>query len=222
MAKHTKIIEFFGLPACGKSTLQQELCNDRPRLFEKPFKPKGLKERILFTLCFSPRLLFLALKVASFSNYPLKTTLRCVRSLIYIKYSAKRSNRAYIAVDHGIIQTTVSFENGSNLHLDEKKLNVMNKLIKETQRMMDISFVYCNVDISIALDRIKKRNRNEGRIDMLKEEQRESAYRSEKERFDFFYNHLKNSDNDCYEIEMNSSTQDAKEQLMDILNKKAE
>ena len=177
MGIHTKIVEFMGPAACGKSSLCNLL---RDRFLKENVSvatwtdlTRTFKQQHFFTKirCVSLLRFFLYLKMYRLAK-PEKIWRRYL-FLYFIKidilytYAKKFSNYTFVFVEHGILQNIISTQTQVVI-ADEKKFLL--ELIFLLERINSVDFcICCDIDVEEALSRMKKRNRiNEGRIDKEK------------------------------------------------------
>ena len=196
MAEHTKIVEFYGLPGCGKTTL----C----KLLKEQYEKKGYKIGLINDAtksCTIPHLL----KVVSINNIwgfinwchsimkvshtsfniagsPYKRMLiyKCIRSF---------SQYDYIFIEHGIVQSIVSSLYG----VDNYKIFMNRSICKSLLNFESADiFIYCQVTIEESFKRIKKRNRkSSGRFDQLPEDELADILTEQADQFNLLANKLK-------------------------------
>ena len=174
MAKDTIIVEFVGLPACGKSTLCEQiklteiqngkkvlLMNDLTRIF-KHSSPLKILGSIQIHQLLNYSKLFITLPIKKGDKY-YKYWFAIKISILY-KFARKYLDADIVLVDHGYFQHAVSMQEGDDISQNTRFLkqftNIMNS---ETQ----IDFlIKCIIDRNIAMQRMKIRNRKkEGRLD---------------------------------------------------------
>ena len=162
MESHTKIIELYGVPACGKSTLANYLFskyNNKNVANSdeswKEIKQSSLLEKIMsfhakplydcYRLCnFFPQTekrKDMSLWITLFNTY-----IRCFQST-YSKYNI-------ILNDSSLIQQVVSWERGENFH---DNLDFCVRVNNYLQNFPTCIHVYCMIDVDTAIERIKRR-----------------------------------------------------------------
>ena len=171
MARNIKIIEFYGLPGCGKTTLVNQLLSfesyrigtvqdvmafyNRKSVIYKLSHLPIRKWWILLTFLWS-----LSGKRKNGKDYYISLF---YKTLAY-SYSVNQSDFDLIVVDHGIIQQLGSILHNANYQISDKSLRKFLRFVnifKETQK------VYCYITSDLSLCRMKKRNRDGGRIDAV-------------------------------------------------------
>lgn len=175
MEQHTKIIEFFGLPGCGKSTLENFLIEEESAdtwLFCKMsdlttkyrktsflFKIKNFPYKTFFILF----LLLCKLPLVSFNN--LRIYGGFFRIVLAYSYAKNTYSTSYVVIDHGIIQSIVSVLYG---HSQYNLKNCKKSLSWLADCFCDVSYYFCSIDPSECLKRLRQRNRkNSGRLDSI-------------------------------------------------------
>ena len=109
----------------------------------------------------------------SFSEYI--TFYYILLSYSYFRYQKKYK---YLIVDHGLIQQLASFLHNNEFQITDGPLN---RFLAILNRVFPVYYVYCSLSSTKALDRIKLRNRNVGRIDKMKDETSNALFFLEKE-----------------------------------------
>lgn len=226
MAAYTKIVDFFGLPGCGKSTLVKclkEIYSDRVRIatiydLVEDIKKESFCKKLA---SISPVNLLCAVIFRLTVPFDEKRKDRSIKSWlkqgVLYNYAKKYSCYDLILVDEGNIQNFVKYERGEDLH--NKKLFV--KACKQYMLTSPVSmYVYCGIDIELANERIVKRNRGIGRIDVIIDpETRRIELEKEKKRFDFFYSLLKMNGFEETKLEMDKDSAEIAEKLLQLLNR---
>lgn len=179
MATHTQIIEFFGLPGCGKTTLCDLLVAQREddggrtvrmsdigahyhaaslmtKVQSIPFCTWWLIARLLFTL---PRI-------------PLKKW-RLYRSFFYISmmynFCHRQRSADYMVVDHGLMQAVVSVMFGHASDLTPRGWQLLRRIC--TRLGVD-KMVWCDLPVGVSMTRIRKRGRRgNGRLDEIESDE---------------------------------------------------
>lgn len=176
MGIHTKIVEFMGPAACGKSTLCDLL---RDYFVEKNVPVANwndlvndLKKQNFFVKirCVSFVRLFRYLRMFRLAK-PERQWRRYLLfyffkiDILYM-FAKKYSNYNFVFVEHGILQNVISTQTGTELFKEDRFLL---KLITLLNHVGCVDFcVYCSLNVDEALLRMLKRNRFDGRIDKEK------------------------------------------------------
>lgn len=211
MAEHTQIIDLYGIPACGKTTLAEYMAN---------YPVKGLRVATMRDCMKSAFMnkwkLVKSITLKSFwasvrlkCSAPLDKKRRVIRfkGLLllstYKKYVRKYTDYDIVFFDHGDIQYFVSLERGDNLHESEKYR-------KACLRYLDASnttaYIYCHVDAETALQRMNSRGRDKGRMDTMSDQNLKlQELEKESKRFDFWTTVLKERKTSLIELETRGS-----------------
>lgn len=224
MAAYTKIIDFFGLPACGKSTLMKYVCSHYHGNLKITTKNDLVKEARKH-----PFGLLTSLSVERFvAGIRLRLVAPCdnKRNEIgvigwpsharYYGYAIKHTDYDVVLCDHGDIQDFVSLERGDDLHNNEKFTNACSRYIDKS---LATAYVYCKIDAKIALERMQNRGRKTGRLDVIREKELQlQELENEKLRFDFFADMLRKKEKRFFELDMSSPTETIAEVLYSHCN----
>ena len=223
MAEHTKIIDLYGIPACGKTTLAEYMAN-HPK--------KGLKVAAMqdcmrdafhhkWKLVKSVSLKIFWASVRLKLSTPLDKKRRVIRFRgmlllgAYKNYARKYTDYDIVFFDHGDIQYFVSLERGDNLHESEKYK-------KACMRYLDAAhttaYVYCQIDAETALQRMNDRGRNKGRMDMMLDQNLKlQELETESKRFDFWTTVLKERKASLIELDTRDSIPSIADKLFSFL-----
>lgn len=170
---HPIIIELYGLPGCGKTTLRDFLVQEPNgnvsyslmTELSQQYRKLSLYRKFKFIpICIWFCLLrfFLSMPLLSPKEWVFYKVLFKL-SLIY-NYSKYAVGLDYIVIDHGIIQAVVSLMNGKIDHLSETQMKHFQQIIR---KLPFIYFVYCSLPVEESLVRIRIRKRNHGRLDVI-------------------------------------------------------
>lgn len=175
MAAYTKIIEFYGLPGCGKTTLCEAIVHE---LAAQGKKACFLNDITQFCTFFNVirqvnfRELIHNIKFYIKNRNEDSSLIRyfsAYRRLLKYKCAIKYSNYDYVLVEHGIVQSMVSaiYKYDAEYYCD---IDCSLRYILYAND--NISYIYCFVDCDTAVRRIICRNRqNSGRLDKIKDKQ---------------------------------------------------
>lgn len=176
MAEHTKIIEFFGLPGCGKTTLCTNLKNNAEEKGYMAGLINGISKvctirHILSVLSLGDIPLLVKWCIIVLRNNHRINSLLIIspykRLLIYRCIMAY-SDFDYVFIEHGVVQSIVSALYGSQKPYSILESRICETLLANTKVAM---FMYCEVSSETSLKRIKERNRRGyGRFDQMEEE----------------------------------------------------
>ena len=176
METHVKIVELFGLPGCGKTTLVDSLfecgeknnTNSYSSLHDLLIQYRQLPFWTKVNVIPIKTWIYVILFIFSVPRVPVKKW-RLYSSFFYISflynYAKHIQEPLYILVDHGLIQSAQSLIYGHANTLSNKSWNLLLKIFQ----VLNVEFlVYCRIDSTVSLHRIRKRNRKgNGRLDMI-------------------------------------------------------
>jgi len=224
MAAYTKIIELFGLPACGKTTLMEYICKHSQNDLNIATKQQVVKEakqhplKLTWSLPCERMLSGLRLRLCT----PLDKKRNNIRILgwpshsRYYAYAKRYTTYDMVLCDHGDIQSIVSLERGENLHETNEFCEACFRYLNKSQATI---YVYCKIDSKAALERMKGRKRITGRIDTIGDESLQlQELDKEKKRFDFFVEMLRNQNKQVFVLDMRESKESVGNNLMNHLN----
>ena len=174
MAKYTKIIEFYGLPGCGKTTL----CN----ILKESYIKKGYKVGVLtdatkqcsfFRIILVLRLSYLTKFFSVFLNYiknhiPFNYASAPYKRLMIYQCVKSFSDYDYVFIEHGVVQSMVSA-----LYGFKSPIEILNNPIyKKYLSIIPVDkYVYCKITPEKAFERIRIRNRkSSGRFDQMEDD----------------------------------------------------
>ena len=106
-------------------------------------------------------------------------------------YTRYQKHYDYLIVDHGLCQQLGSILHVNDFSISSKALYIFSKLVKLFEQF---EFYYCSLPSEIALERMRNRKRNVGRIDAIMNDTNKAMGLLNKERqlFDRIYNALVN------------------------------
>lgn len=175
MGARPKIIEFYGLPGCGKTTL----CNKLKEIYEK----KGYKVGVLpdaanrfswlslfYILSFSDCLFLYKFYRCFIKRRVCKNlVLSPVRRLLIYKCAKRKKEYDYLFIDHGAVQSIVRALYDVPYPFDF----ICTSVVKDYYRKISADFyVCCNISTDEAFARVRFRNRkNSGTFDQYPDEQ---------------------------------------------------
>jgi adenylate kinase family enzyme len=225
---NTKIVEFSGLPASGKTTIteylqQRGMCgstsiakwNDLTREYKHSSIFKKIGSISIKKIVQYIRLYHTFVKSNDrkwfFYWYPIK------HSIVY-QFCKKYSHYDFALIDHGILQNMVSLQCGLPLFSNQKaQMRIKNVINAETKPDLCI---YCQVNIDTAMDRMATRNRvNDGRLDSATDLcQRRDMFIKEKVNFEIVCTLLneKNSSWIVRDVQTNRSMEEIRTELENI------
>ena len=212
MAAHTKIIEFFGSPACGKTTLCEYL-------FTHQLKGKkvAIVNQVISEAMTSKIRLFWSFSFSSFwAGVRVQRVVKrhiqrrdlpgmyMVRHAMYYNYIKKFSDYDIVLVDHGDIQCFVSLMGGKDIQDDKWFENACSNYLDTSPTSL---YCFCGVTPSVVLERMHKRAIFHGRIDKIDDKKKQLEEISQEiDRFVFFAEMLKSKDKEFIGLDMNCET----------------
>lgn len=173
MAAHTQIIDLFGIPACGKTSLANFMNNKRfdGLLFAsaKEAHAEMRRARIWNLLrCISIKPIICAIRFVLYFPYTKERKdlpiFKWLRDSIFRSYYHRYSKYDVVLIDHGAVQTFVSWERGEDYHDDK---GFQDRVLAYINSIEPTTFVFCDVDNENSKKRIKERGRGYGRLDMI-------------------------------------------------------
>lgn len=180
MGQHTKIIDLYGLPGCGKTTLMTYLKDKSDSSIDFGYLPDitgRLKKNYVaaFFRAFSLRQFFLltrffvSLPILPIKNWNIYAGFYEL-SWVY-NFARYCSDRDYILVDHGIVQSIGSLTYG---HVETLPKKSEKYLVKLLGLFAIEEYCFCKITPEMALERIRKRNRQSGRgrLDLIKDDEK--------------------------------------------------
>lgn len=225
MAVHTQIIDLYGIPACGKTTLAKYMAmhpknglrvTTMRNCMRSAFNNKWdlVRSISLKNFLASVMLKFSAPFDKKRRDIPFKDVLLMGAFKNYVR---KYTDYDIVVTDHGDIQSFVSLERGENLHKSEK-------FKKACLHYLDVSlstaYVYCKIDAETALRRMNSRGRDKGRIDSISDQNLKlQELNKEITCFDFWTATLKERTTMSFEVDATESNSKIAEYLFLLLRK---
>ncbi|MFR1851725.1 MAG: hypothetical protein ACLSXF_11630 [Clostridium sp.] len=213
MGKNTKIIEFNGIPACGKSTLANsikfslETKNFSIGLWEditNEFKKQSLKVKINYVSdipIIDYLKLFLSLKLEKKRKWYYYWF--AIKISIIYSWCKRGSKYDFVLIDHGYIQHAVSLLCGDDISTTPRYLKNFERVIKK-QTPVDIH-IECDISIEEVQKRIKSRKRDNGRLDIIDNyELQKNMYKIEKFNLECINKYLREHDKSSKFIKINT------------------
>lgn len=179
-----RIIEFYGLPGCGKTTISKLLCESLAEEFSlevvRPGKTKVIDDYSLLCL---PKYwtnvsrLFNFVRLYKTKKHP-RIVLQPERYRhIYHRY-LKSNATGFFVVDQGIIQSLISISYLDTLPDSEQLSSYVSSL-----NNLPILLVYCKCDTTISKQRMKDRVKGGSRLEQLDDECFEQAVQVQSSNF---------------------------------------
>lgn len=205
MAKYTKIIEFYGLPGCGKTTL----CN----ILKESYIKKGYKVGVLtdatkqcsfLRIILVLRLSYLTKFFGIFLNYvknniPFNYALSPYKRLLIYQCVKSFSDYDYVFIEHGVIQSMVSALYGYNSPI----IILNNPTYGKYLSLIPVDkYIYCKISSEKAYERIRIRDRkSSGRFDQMPDDSLKELLITQSSQFDEFNLILKEFGKDVQSID---------------------
>lgn len=168
-----EIIELYGLPGCGKTTLCEAFKSNFPEgevadindIFRRIRSLSRLRKLMIIPLSVVIPLLRLwfTCPILSYRQRGIyRAFLKRMAAICYVK---KTNQYHYAILDHGIVQCTHSLYLGREQYFTKEAKKIFLRVLK---CFSPISFVYCSVPVDTAVERIKTRKAlNHGRLDSI-------------------------------------------------------
>ena len=224
-SKNPIIVELYGLPGCGKTTLRDNLTKESSGLsyvmmteLTQQYRKLPLHKKIQYIPWSSWRAVLRFLMIMpklSLKDWRFYKTFFAFTLMYNFTKYAKRE--CYIVNDHGLLQALVSLMYGHSDGLTEKQCKHFFKILC---MMPNCLFVYCHLSSEMSFRRIRGRNRNVGRLDLIKDDALLlDSLRSQEKLFDTLHR-LMNACDGIYSFLINSETNqdECTEQLKHILS----
>ena len=226
MAAHTQIIDLYGIPACGKSTLAAYMRSNNgfKKIGTWADAKKEMRKSSMFKKlnCISFMAYWDGLRFAYFfprANREKRSLCSWLNSPTIRSFIRKYSQYDIIVCEHGMAQSIISWEGGIDFH---EYINFKQLVKNYIRHSSDSIFVRCNVSIGTAISRIKSRNRDSGRLDIQRsnDNEIENLFIQEKMRFDRLSDILNESDAVTFELDTEQNPKDSMEKLCQLIEKK--
>lgn len=223
--KRSNIIELYGLPGCGKSTLRDSLVkitdvNQKKFCIQSEMTKAILNNNILFILLRIPYKTFWFL-LQVILMLPKTKKISVYRKLFMHAYCYHQANFVngydYIVMDHGLIQSLIGILSGKEYKFNNRELVCIKKLLDSIPH---ITYVNCKISTRKSLDRIRKRGRDYGRLDVIKEDSiLEEKLLLQKKQFEQIYSSISNNCNRSICIDMEQSIDTITSQIISNIDK---
>ena len=219
MGTHTKIIEFYGLPGCGKTTL----CNKLKVYYEEkgyiigilPDAANDCSWKSLFhSLSLRECISFFSFFIILITQHVhINLVLSPIRRILIFKHAKRIGKYDYLFIDHGIVQSVVRA-----LHEVYNPSSILkHSFIKQILLSNSVDgFIECKIEPSKSFERIRVRNRrNSGTFDQFPDEQLNTVLENHsiifKETSRIINNKIK------YEIDSSCDVENCLQQIVSIL-----
>lgn len=171
MAKNTTVVELFGIPACGKTTLASAICSiSDSKIVDsnqalRDFKKLNLVKKLL---CHDPialiRVLFFVFQFPFDERHIRLGLTNVYRQIVLNNYYSRFSDYDCVVIDHGFVQSLVSWMWGKDVPYKQWFISSVKQLLPYFDNEIK---VFCQVPISVAIQRIIDRGRFKGRFDTM-------------------------------------------------------
>lgn len=225
MAGHTQIIDLYGIPACGKTSLARHMASHPESGLKvatmQECKQSAFNNKWKLAKSISLRSIWASIRLKLSAPLDKKRRVIPFKGILLMgafkNYIRKYTDFDIVVTDHGDIQSFVSLERGENLHENRKfKAACLHYLDNSLSNI----YVYCKIDAENALRRMNDRGRDKGRIDLISD-QNLKLQELEKEigRFDFWTTVLKERKATLFELNTNEASSKISEELFQLLQK---
>jgi len=212
MAVHTQIIDLYGIPACGKTTLAKYLASHPADGLKvatmRDCMVAALNDKWHLFLSVTPKNLWASIRLKLSAPLDKKRSAIPFRRVLLMgafkNYVRKFTDYDIVITDHGDIQRFVALERGDNLHNSRRFLSACSHYLKDS---LSTTYVYCQIDAQEALERMNGRGREKGRIDLITDQrQKLQELETESKCFDFWTTILRERNASPIELDMRYST----------------
>ena len=223
MAAHTQIIDLYGIPACGKTTLARYMASHPT----KGLKVKNIEDCMFAALndkwhlvmSVSLKNVWASIRLRLSAPFDKKRSVIPFRAILLMgafkNYILKYTDYDIVITDHGDIQSFVTLERGDNLHESKRFLSACLHYLNVS---LSTSYVYCQIDAEEALQRMNGRGREKGRIDLITDQHiKLQELEAESKCFDFWTSILKKRKSSIVELDMKGSIPSVADKLFSIL-----
>lgn len=223
MAVHTQIIDLYGIPACGKTTLAKYMAS-HPKNGLKVATMRdcilsALNDKWHLVMSVSPKNIWASIRLKFSAPLDLKRSAIPFRRVLLMglfkNYVLKYTDYDIVVTDHGDIQRFVSLERGDNLHESKRFLGACLHYLKVS---LSSTYVYCRIDAQEALLRMNGRGREKGRIDLISDQHLKlHELETESRCFDFWKTILKERKASHIDLDMRDSVPSIADKLYAFL-----
>lgn len=223
MAAHTQIIDLYGIPACGKTTLARYMASHPAEGLKvstmQDCTLAALNDKWHLVMSVSLKNVWASIRLRLSAPFDKKRSVIPFRAILLMgafkNYILKYTDYDIVVSDHGDIQSFVSLERGENLHQSEKFLKACFHYLNAS---LSTSYVYCQIDAEDALQRMNSRGREKGRIDLIMDKHiKLQELEAESKRFDFWTKILKERKTPIIELDMRDSIPTVADKLFSFL-----
>lgn len=225
MAEHTHIIDLYGIPACGKTTLAEYMAkhpkNGLKVATMRDCMRSALNNKWKLARSISLKNFWASVRLKFSAPIDKKRSAISFKSVLFVgafkNYVRKYTDYDIVVTDHGDIQSFVSLERGDDLH----KLGKFKKAcLQYLEASLSTAFVYCQIDAGTALQRMNNRSRDRGRIDSISDQNLKlQELNKEISCFDFWTAMLKERSVTLLEVDAKEPSSKIAENLFLLLQK---
>lgn len=223
MAAHTQIIDLYGIPACGKTTLAKYMASHPV----EGLKVSTVQDCTLaarndmwhLLLSVSPKNIWASIRLKFSAPLDKKRNDIPFKNILLMgafkNYILKYTDYDIVITDHGDIQSFVSLERGENLHESQRFLSACLHYLNVS---LSTSYAYCKIDAEEALQRMNGRGRDKGRIDLITDQHiKLQELKIESTRFKYWAGILKERKAPSIELDMKDSIPSIANKLFSFL-----
>jgi hypothetical protein len=223
MAEHTQIIDLYGIPACGKTTLARYMASHPANGLRvatmQDCKHSAIKNKWKLVKSVSLKNIWTSIRLKLSAPLDKKRRVIPLKAIllmgVFKNYVRKYTDYDIVVSAHGDIQSFVSLERGDNLHESPK---FKEACLDYLDASLSTIYVYCQIDSDTALRRMNNRSRDRGRIDSISDPNLQlQELRKERGRFDFWTTILKERNASLIELDMRDSVPSIADKLYAFL-----
>ena len=212
MAVYTQIIDLYGIPACGKTTLAKYMASHPADGLKvatmEDCMIAALNDKWHLFLSVTPKNLLTSIRLKLSAPLDEKRKVIAFKAILLVgafkNYVRKYTDYDIVVSDHGDIQSFVSLERGDSLHENQK---FKEACLHYLDASLSTVYVYCRIDTETALRRMNDRGRNKGRIDSISNQNLKlQELEIESKHFDFWTTILRERNASPIELDMRDAT----------------
>lgn len=218
MGAHTKIIDLFGTPACGKSTLAIYIKeNSEIKVGIKKDIVKESKQ----IFCYKYLLSFRLKEILSCAKYHFaipkhkrrkgSPLYNFILNYNYYNFISNYSNYDAVVIDNSLVQSIISHQNAADLLGNPNFKERVKEILSSPENTI---YVWCDIMPEVSLERMEYRGRYKGRIDLQTDRDNKlKALNEEREQCRQYYNLLKQIGAKVVVLDCNKSTNEIAEEF---------
>lgn len=223
MAAHTQIIDLYGIPACGKTTLARYMASHPAEGLKvstmQDCTLAALNDKWHLVMSVSLKNVWASIRLRLSAPFDKKRSVIPFRAILLMgafkNYILKYTDYDIVITDHGDIQSFVTLERGDNLHESQRFLSACLHYLNVS---LSNSYVYCRIGAEEALQRMNGRGREKGRIDLITDQHiKLQELEAESKCFVFWTTILKERKVSLIELDMKDSIPSVADKLFSIL-----